>query len=108
MSWLANLEKFHQEIIRSTNHDVPEPGFIADWIPETETIRFHSRNQRVKVLRFNSKMMNRASSRRFRGLVIDLEERIPKCQSYIPHSRGLFVPYNAGTEHRAEELDGSR
>jgi len=71
-------------------------------------MRFHSQNQRLKVIGFDSKMVHRASSRRFRRLVVNLKERVAKREPYVPHASSLIVPYNGGTEHRAKKLDGGR
>jgi hypothetical protein len=107
-SRFATLEKFHEEVVRPTNHHVPKARFISNGISEPKAMVLHSRDQRFKVIGLNSEMMDSASSRRFRRLIIDLKKGMSKRQSHISHTSCVFVPNDLGAKHCTEELDGRR
>jgi hypothetical protein len=52
-------------------------------------VRFHSGNKFIEIISLDPEMMHCASSLRLRGLLVDLNERVPEPKPYCAYTRGV-------------------
>jgi hypothetical protein len=72
---LAAFEELDKKIIRSGNHHVSEPGFLANRIPKLKPTGLHSLDQAIEIVSLNTEVMEGATAFAFRRLVVQMYER---------------------------------